>query len=621
MRVVIDLKRDATAEVVLNQIWRHTPAQASFPANMLAIRGGRPETLALQDILQAFITFREEVITRRTKFELAKARDRAHILLGLVVAVSNLDEVVAMIRGSPNPADARATLLAKEWPIGDIAQYIALVEAIEPTEDQHGGTYRLSERQVRAILELRLHRLTALGRDEIGDELKELASAIEGYLAILGDRAKLYEVMRGELREIRDLYATPRLSEIAPAWDGLEDEDLIERDEMVVTVTLDGYIKRTPLSTFRAQHRGGKGRAGMATKDEDAVSNMFVTSTHNPVLFFSTAGKVYRLKVWKLPEGGPTTRGRPIVNLLPALDEGETIRTVLPLPEDEASWGALNVVFATAKGNVRRNSMDAFANIPTNGKFAMRFEEDSEDRLIGVALLGAGDDVLLATRMGKAIRFSGEDVREFVSRTSTGVRGMKFKETGDEVVSLSILQAGRRHPDERDAYLRVAPWKADENAPELSAEHAAMAEAEQFILTVCANGYGKLSSAYEYRQAGRGGMGITNIDNIARNGPVVASFTATKADQLMLVTDQAKLIRIGLESLRVIGRNSAGVRLFDVAKNEHVVSAVRLDEQEEPENDAEEAIAEEIVARSTEETEIYTPPQSDDDIPGEPDAG
>ncbi|ANY20678.1 DNA gyrase subunit A [Tsuneonella dongtanensis] len=621
VRVVIDLKRDATAEVVLNQIWRHTPAQASFPANMLAIRGGRPETLGLKDILQAFITFREEVITRRTKFELAKARDRAHILLGLVVAVSNLDEVVAMIRGSSNPADARAKLLAKEWPIGDIAQYIALVEAIEPSAEEHEGTYKLSERQVRAILELRLHRLTALGRDEIGDELKELATAIEEYLSILGDRAKLYEVMRAELREIRDLYATPRVSEIAPAWDGLDDEDLIERDEMVVTVTLDGYIKRTPLSTFRAQHRGGKGRAGMATKDEDAVMEMFVTSTHNPVLFFSTAGKVYRLKVWKLPEGGPATRGRPIVNLLPALDDGETIATVLPLPEDENTWGALNVVFATAKGNVRRNSMDAFANIPSNGKYAMRFDDGSEDRLIGVALLEASDDVLLATRNGKAIRFAADDVREFQSRTSTGVRGMRLL-GDDEVVSLSILHKVGTEMEEREQYLRFAPWKAEkESESDLAPERfSEMAEKEQFILTVCANGYGKLSSAYEYRRAGRGGQGITNIDNIDRNGPVVASFTATQADQLMLVTDQAKLIRIGLESLRVIGRASAGVRLFNVADNEHIVSAVRLDEEEEPENAAEEAIVEEMEARGSQTTEPYTPPQSDDDIPGEPDA-
>ena len=616
VRVVVELKRDATAEVVLNQIWRFTPAQSSFPANMLAIRGGRPEVLSLRDIIQAFITFREEVITRRTKFELNKARERAHILLGLVVAVSNLDEVVAMIRGSSNPAQAREKLLAKEWPIGDIAQYIRLVEAIEPDAEQSGGTYRLSERQVRAILELRLHRLTALGRDEIGDELKQLSLAIEEYLSILADRVKLYGVMREELQEIRTLYATPRVAEIAPAWDGLEDEDLIERDEMVVTVTHDGYIKRTPLSTFRAQHRGGKGRSGMATKDEDAVREMFVTSTHNPVLFFSTSGKVYRLKVWKLPEGGPTTRGRPIINLLPALDDGETIRTVLPLPEDENTWGALSVVFATAKGNVRRNSMDAFANIPSNGKYAMRFDEGSDDRLIGVALLDASDDVLLASRNGKAIRFAGEEVREFASRTSTGVRGMLLK-GDDEVVSLSILHKVGTTSEEREQYLRFAPWKGDkEGQPELSAERIAELKArEQFILTVCANGYGKLSSAYEYRRTGRGGQGITNIDNIARNGPVVASFPATQADQLLLVTDQAKLIRIALESLRVIGRGSAGVRLFDVAEGEHVVSAVRLDEQDEPENAAEEAIVEEMAARTFDQTEPYTSPQSDEDMP------
>ena len=620
VRVVIDLKRDATAEVVLNQIWRHTPAQSSFPANMLAIRGGRPETLTLRDIIQSFIAFREEVITRRTKFELNKVRERAHVLLGLVVAVSNLDEVVAIIRGAANPAEARAKLLAREWSIGDIAKYIQLIEAIEPSAEQEGGTYRLSERQVKAILDLRLHRLTGLGRDEIGDELKELAVAIEEYLSILSDRVKLYGVMRDELTEIRSTYATPRVTEIAPAWDGLEDEDLIERDEMVVTVTHDGYIKRTPLSTFRAQNRGGKGRAGMATKDEDAVREMFVTSTHNPVLFFTTNGKVYRMKVWKLPEGGPQTRGRPIINLLPSLDDGETIRTVLPLPEDEDAWGALTVVFATAEGNVRRNSMDAFTNIPSNGKFAMKFAEESDDKLIGVALLESGDDVLLATRMGKAIRFSGEDVREFVSRTSTGVRGMKFKEAGDEVVSLSILHGGTATPDERDAYLKLAPWKAEDDAPELSSEHAEMAEAEQFILTVCENGYGKLSSAYEYRRAGRGGMGITNIDNIKRNGRVVASFTATQSDQLMLVTDQAKLIRIGLESLRVIGRASSGVRLFDVAKNEKIVSAVRIDETEEPENEAEEAVVEEMVERKGggDETTPDTTAHSDKNIEDEP---
>ena len=617
VRVVIDLKRDATAEVVLNQIWRHTPAQSSFPANMLAIRGGRPETLMLRDFIQAFISFREEVITRRTKFELAKARDRAHILLGLVVAVSNLDEVVAIIRSAPNPATARERLLVKEWPIGDIAQYIRLVEAIEPSADQESGTYRLSERQVKAILDLRLHRLTALGRDEIGDELKELAERIEEFLEILADRAKLYAVMRGELEEIRATYATPRVSEIAPAWDGLDDEDLIERDDMVVTVTLDGYIKRTPLSTFRAQNRGGKGRAGMSTKDEDAIAEMFVTSTHNPVLFFSTAGKVYRLKVWKLPEGGPATRGRPIINLLPSLDEAETIRTVLPLPEDEEEWGTLSVVFATAKGNVRRNSMDAFTNIPSNGKFAMKFDEDSEDKLIGVRLVVPTDDVMLASKSGKAIRFAAEDVREFTSRTSTGVRGMKLAE-GDEVVSLSTLGATGTTPEEREQYIKFAPWKGEkDDNPDLTVDrYDALREKEQFILTVCAGGYGKVSSAYEYRKTGRGGQGVVNIDNITRNGEVVASFPVASGEQLMLVTDQAKLIRIGLESLRVMGRNTAGVRLFTVGKKESIVSAVKIDETEEPENEAEEAIVEEMVERrgGRDITTPDTTPRSDKDI-------
>jgi DNA gyrase subunit A len=594
VRVVIDLKRDATPEVVLNQLWRNTPAQSNFPANMLAIRGGRPEILSLKDIIEAFVRFREEVITRRTKFELNKARDRAHILLGLVVAVTNLDEVVKIIRGSANPSIARETLLAREWPVGEIAPYLRLVEAIEnDADDGSGKPYRLSEIQVRAILDLRLHRLTALGRDEIGGELEILAKAIEEYLSILADRVKLYGVMRQELIEVRDQFATPRLSVIAPAADGIDDEDLIEREDMVVTITLDGYIKRTPLSTFRAQNRGGKGRSGMATKDEDAVANMFVTSTHTPVLFFSTAGKVYRLKVWRLPEGGPATRGRPMVNLLPALDKDETIATVLPLPEDEGEWSKLHVMFATAKGNVRRNAMDLFANIPSNGKFAMRFEEDSDDRLIGVALLSEGDDVLLASRQGKAIRFPADDVREFQSRTSTGVRGMTLKE-GDEVISLSILhRVGVKDQDEREDYLRFAPWKAEkEGEPAMSAErYAELADKEQFILTVCANGYGKMSSAYEYRRTGRGGQGITNIDNIGRNGPVVASFPAVQADQLMLVTDQAKLIRLPLNTLRVIGRGSAGVRLFTVADSEHVVSAVRLAEEEgDGDNGAEEAV-------------------------------
>jgi DNA gyrase subunit A len=576
VRIVIDLKRDATPDVVLNQLWRHTPAQSSFPANMLAIRGGRPELLNLKDILDAFIRFREEVITRRTKFELNKARERAHLLLGLVIAVTNLDEVVRIIRGSSSPAEAREKLLAREWPMAEIAPYIRLVEAIE-TEIE-GDTYRMSELQVRAILDLRLHRLTALGRDEIGNELQQLAANIAEYLSILADRQKLYAVMREEFEAIEAEFATPRKSTIAPAADGIDDEDLIEREDMVVTVTMQGYIKRTPLDSFRSQARGGKGRAGMATKDEDAVTELFVTSTHTPVLFFSTLGKVYRMKVWRLPEGGPATRGRPMVNLLP-LAEGETIRTVLPLPEDEESWKDLHVMFATANGTVRRNSMDAFANIPSNGKIAMRFDDDSDDRLIGVSLLTEDDDVLLATRQGKAVRFAATDVREFQSRTSTGVRGMTLRQ-GDEVISLSILHRVGTTQEEREAYLRFAPWKAEkEGEPELTPERfAELAEQEQFILTVCANGYGKLSSAYEYRRTNRGGQGITNIDNIARNGLVVASFPATREDQLMLVTDQAKLIRMGLSSMRVIGRGSAGVRLFNVADEEHVVSAAKIGE-------------------------------------------
>jgi DNA gyrase subunit A len=612
VRVVIDLKRDATAEVVLNQIWRHTPAQSSFPANMLAIRGGRPETLTLRDIIASFITFREEVITRRTKFELAKARERAHLLLGLVVAVSNLDEVVAMIRGAANPAEARARLLAKEWPIGDIAQYIRLVEAIEPSLDEAGGTYRLSERQVKAILELRLHRLTALGRDEIGDELKELALAIEEYLAILADRVKLYAVMREELAEIRATYATPRLSEIAPAWDGLDDEDLIEREDMVVTVTHDGYIKRTALNTFRAQARGGKGRSGMATKDEDAIVELFVTSTHNPVLFFTNTGRVYRMKVWKLPEGGPTTKGRPMVNLLPLAAE-ERVTNVLPLPEDEAEWAGLNIVFATEQGMVRRNAMDAFASIPTAGKYAMGFVEGSGDRLIGVKLLREEQEIFLASDSGKAIRFSATDARETKSRTGIGVRGMSLKK-GGKVVSMAVVDPLTADMETREAYLRAAAWKNNDAVPTLPADRqAAMAAAEEFILTITANGYGKISSAYEYRTTARGGQGITNIgtpdSNPERNGPVVASFPVRHGSQLMLVTDQAKLIRLGIdlrhmieggfESLKgfaISGRGSSGVRVFDVAKGEHIVGAALIEGAGEDESEAEASGAENPVS-------------------------
>ena len=587
VRIVIDLKRDATPEVVLNQLWRHTPAQSSFPANMLAIRGGRPETLTLRDIIESFVRFREEVITRRSKFELLKARERAHILLGLVVAVTNLDEVVKLIRGSASPVAAREALLKRPWPIAEIAPYIALVEAVEP--QARAKTYRLSEAQVKAILELRLHRLTALGREEIGGELNELAQSIGELLEILANRARLYEVMREEFAEVEAEFATPRVTELAAAADGIEDEDLIEREDMVVTVTMTGYIKRTPLSIFREQKRGGKGRAGMQTKEEDAVTNLFVTSTHNPVLFFSNLGQVYRMKVWRLPEGGPNTKGRPMVNLLP-LSEGETISTVLPLPEDEAEWGGLHIMFATARGTVRRNSMDAFANIRATGKRAMRFgdsegeENDPNDRLIGVSLLTEEDDVFLATRNGKAIRFKSTDVREFQSRDSQGVRGIRLK-PGDQVISMSILRRVGTKPEEREAYLKCPPWRDREEVEcTLSAERfAEMAEKEQFILTVTENGYGKRSSAYEYRRTNRGGQGITNIDTSERNGGVVASFPARQGEALMLVTDQGKMIRTTVGDIRIMGRNTQGVTIFRIADEEHVVSVAKIEESDEEE--------------------------------------
>ena len=594
VRIVIDLKRDATPEVLLNQLWRHTPAQSSFPANMLAIRSGRPETLTLRDFIEAFIRFREEVITRRTKFDLLKARERAHLLLGLVVAVTNLDEVVKLIRGSASPAEAREKLLEREWSGEQIRPYIALVEAVEPQSKRE--KYKLSEAQVKAILELRLHRLTALGRDEIGAELEELAKSIGELLEILANRARLYEVMREEFDEVESEFATPRMSELAAAADGIEDEDLIEREDMVVTVTMTGYIKRTPLSVFREQKRGGKGRAGMATKDEDAVTNLFITSTHNPVLFFSNLGRVYRKKVWRLPEGGPNTRGRPMVNLLP-LAEGETISTVLPLPEDETEWERLHIMFATAHGTVRRNSMAAFTNVPTGGKIAMRFgtgatdesenddsdeQADPTDRLIGVELLTEGDDVLLATRKGKAIRFMASDVREFQSRTSTGVRGVRLLE-GDEVISMSILHRVGTTQEEREAYLKCPPWREREDVEcTLPADrYAELQENEQFILTVTENGYGKRSSAYEYRRTNRGGQGITNIDTSERNGCVVASFPAHQGEALMLVTDQGKMIRTTVGDIRIMGRNTQGVTIFRVAENEHVVSVAKIEESDE----------------------------------------
>ncbi len=587
VRIVIDLKRDATPEVVLNQLWRHTPAQSSFPANMLAIRGGRPETLALRDIIESFVKFREEVITRRSKFELLKARERAHILLGLVVAVTNLDEVVKLIRGSASPAEAREKLLAREWPGDQIRSYIALVEAVEP--QAKGETYRLSEAQVRAILELRLHRLTALGRDEIGGELEELAKSIGELLEILGNRARLYEVMREEFDEVDAEFATPRVAEITAAFDGLEDEDLIEVEDMVVTVTMTGYIKRTPLALFREQKRGGKGRSGMSTKDEDVVTELFVTSTHNPVLFFSNTGRVYRMKVWRLPEGGPTAKGRPMVNLLP-LAEGETITTVLPLPQDEAEWGGLHIMFATAKGTVRRNSMDAFTNIPTAGKIAMKFgtsdegeeEEDTSrpDDRRRAADRGGRRPARDAERQGDPLPV---DRRARIPEPRLDGRARR-PAAGGRPGHLHVDPSPRRHDAGRARGLSSLPGlarKGRENALCRPSATPRLGEGEQFLLTITENGYGKRSSTYEYRRTNRGGQGIINIVTSERNGGVVASFPVKPGEQLMLVTDQGKMIRTTVGDIRIAGRNTQGVTIFNVANNEKVVSVAKIDESEE----------------------------------------
>ncbi|RMF11573.1 MAG: DNA gyrase subunit A [Alphaproteobacteria bacterium] len=593
VRVVVELKREAVPDVVLNQLYRFTPLQTSFGCNMLALRGGKPELLNLRDIIEAFVRFREEVITRRTKFRLGKARDRAHILVGLVVAVSHIDEVVAIIRGAANPQEARDTLLAREWEAADIEGYLTLIN--DPRGEYKGGKYRLSQEQVKAILDLRLHRLTALGREEIGGELKELATRIEGFLEILQSRTRLYEVMREEFDDIRDRFATPRRTEVIEADFGdIDDEDLIQREDMVVTVSHAGYIKRVPLSTYRAQRRGGKGRAGMSTRDEDFVSQVFVASTHTPVLFFTNIGKVYKLKVWKLPVGTPQARGKALINLLP-LQQGEFATTIMPLPEDEDSWGDLDVMFATASGGVRRNALSDFTNIMSNGKIAMKL--DDGDRLIGVAVCNADDDdVLLAARGGKSIRFRANEVRRFAGRTSTGVRGMKLAK-GDEVVTMSILRHVELTTEERDAYLRIASARRRGEDATMAdglseARFQELAEAEQLLLAITENGFGKRTSAYEYRVTGRGGQGIINIETSARNGAVISTFPVEDADHIMMVTDRGRLIRVPVHDIRVAGRQTQGVTLFRVDQGERVVSVARMAEAENDGEDEDQAPAE-----------------------------
>ncbi len=583
VRVVIELKRDAVAEIVLNQVYRFSPLQTTFGVNMLALNAGRPQLMNLRELIAAFVAFREEVIVRRTRFLLAKARDRAHILVGLAIAVANIDEVIRLIRAAPEPQAAREALMARDWPAADVAPLIQLID--DPRhKTEASNTYRLSETQARAILDLRLQRLTALGRDEVAAEMKQLAAEIVEYLEILANRGRLMAILKDELIEMKDRFATPRRTEIREIEFEQDDEDLIQREDMIVTISHRGYVKRTALSTYRTQRRGGKGLTGAGTRQDDFVTQVFSASTHTPLLAFSSLGRVYKLKVWRIPEGDRTAIGRPLNNLLPLAD-GEKIATVMPLPEDEGQWAALNVMFATAKGNVRRNSLSDFTQINQSGKIAMKFEaEDADDRLIGVVSCTDAEDILLASLLGKCVRFPVADVRVFQSRSSTGVRGMKLAE-GDEVISLSILRHSDISTEEREAYLRyslaqrrIRAGEKDVELPtEVAGERAAeLGGGEQFILSVTANGYGKRTSAYEYRVTSRGGSGIINIETSDRNGSVVAAFPVEHEDQIMLVTNGGQVIRCPVDDIRVAGRNTQGVTLFRTADDERVVSVARL---------------------------------------------
>ena len=605
-RVVIELKREAMPDVVLNQLYRFTPLQTSFGCNMVALDGGRPLVMNIKDMLTAFIAFREVVVSRRTKFRLGKARDRAHILVGLAIAVANIDEVIKLIRGSKDAAEARDKLMEREWPANTAAELIALID--DPRHRMSSdGTARLTAEQTEAILDLRLQRLTALGRDEIKDELDKLAKEISDYLDILRSRARIQAIVKEELVAVKDEFATPRRTVIAEAEGEVEDEDLIQREDMVVTVSHLGYVKRVPLATYRMQRRGGKGRSGMQTRDEDFVSRLFVASTHTPVLFFSSLGRVYKEKVWRLPIAAPQARGKPLINILP-IEQGELMTSILPLPEDETTWGNLDVVFATTKGTIRRNKLSDFVDVRRSGIIAMKLAEG--EGIVDVQVCSENDDVLLTTAQGQCIRFAVTDVRVFQGRTSMGVRGISLAE-GDRVISQSILRHLDVSAEERMAYLKRAnAVRRSQNGDELE-EAAADADeaqetaastielgeqryvelsaAEQFILTVSERGHGKRSSSYEYRITNRGGKGLVAMaiwegkkgaETIKEKiGPLVASFPVEESDQLMLVTDGGQLIRCPVNGIRIAGRSTQGVIVFNTADDEKVVSVERIGEE------------------------------------------
>ncbi len=624
MRMVIELKRDASGDVILNQLYRYTALQSSFGVNMLALNHGRPEQMGLRALLEAFLEFREEVIVRRVKFELNKARDRGHVLVGLAVAVANIDEVIHIIRSSADPAEARERLQAKAWPVGDM---MALVELIaDPrTVLVEGGLISLTDEQAKAILALTLSRLTGLGRDDIFGEANTLAGTISGHLEILSDRKNVLAIIREDLIAVKDQFAVPRRTLIGEGDHEMEDEDLIPREDMVVTVTHTGYVKRVALNAYRTQHRGGKGRSAMSMKDEDAITGVFSASTHTPVLFFATNGKAYKLKTWRLPLGTPQSKGKAFVNLLP-IEPGDSIMNVLPLPEDETTWGDYDIMFATKSGDVRRNKLSDFATVNRAGKIAMKLEGD--DSMVGVAICNADDDILLTTALGRAIRFKADDVRVFKGRDSTGVRGIRLQE-GDEVISMAVLGRVDATPEERATYVKLAnakrraasgegeedntPTEADDEAEgsvDLSPERFAELEAaEQFILTVSENGLGKRSSAYEYRRTGRGGQGLTAHGLGGRAGKrLAAAFPVLESDDLLLVTDAGQMIRTPVEQVRIVGRSSQGVMIFRTGKDETVVSVERLPGSED---DGAEAEVEGVI--EGEATEITETPTASED--------
>ena len=593
-RVVIELKRDANTEVILNQLYRFTPLQTSFGANMVALNGGKPEVMTLLDMLHAFVAFREEVISRRTKFLLRKARDRAHVLVGLAIAVANIDEVIKLIRHAPDPQSARDQLMTRRWPAADVEALIRLID--DPRHRiNEDGTYNLSEEQARAILELRLQRLTALGRDEIADELNKIGAEIADYLDILASRARIQQIVKDELIAVRDEFGTPRRTEITDAGSDMEDEDLIPREDMVVTVSHSGYIKRVPLSLYRAQRRGGKGRSGMSTKDEDFVTRLFVANTHTPILFFSSRGIVYKEKVWRLPIGNPQSRGKALINMLP-IENGDRITAIMPLPEDESSWGELDVMFATTRGTVRRNKLSDFVDVKRNGKIAMKFDEEG-DAILAVETCTDNDDVLLTANTGQCIRFPVNDVRVFAGRSSQGVRGINMGD-GDSAISMAIIEHVDADPAERAAYLKrsvaerrlagageeeeVALTNEDvsEEAQLSDERYEFLRQHEQFVLTVTEYGYGKRSSSYDFRLTSRGGKGIraTDVSKVGEIGPLVAAFPIGNDDQIMLVSDGGQVIRVPVHDIRFASRATKGVTIFNTAEGEKVVSVERISE-------------------------------------------